>query len=352
LGLRRNDVGHIHLGVEPRRSGMGVRLWRVHAESGRGVRVHGASPHRVGRDDREHRDGLQREWQFGKGRVGDAGAVRRGGSLGNPEAFDELVRLTAPRVEYRDDWWPSFDWLTTAGSAETMAGAPPGAGVNVLGRQRIGPFDVTRLAANDPAVLANWLSDNGFPSPDGLEQNLARYVADRWELVAIKLAPAEATGTLTGQLQPLTLSFTSDRVIYPMRLSRSAKLPQTVDLYVLADHRMDPSAVPVAHDKPALEFAGRLDPTTAALPLQPYLAKGEFLTRWSNSLAQPDLIDGDYMFSQADIDTPYQDVVYVTRDRGAITGLILVVALGLGTVMPAIVVASRRRRSRTHLLSA
>jgi hypothetical protein len=110
-----------------------------------------------------------------------------------------------------------------------MAGAPPGAGVNVLGRQRIGPFDVTRLAANDPAVLANWLSDNGFPSPDGLEQNLAPYVADRWELVAIKLAPAEATGTMTGQLQPLTPSFTPDRVIFPMRPSRSAKLPQTVD---------------------------------------------------------------------------------------------------------------------------
>jgi hypothetical protein len=57
-------------------------------------------------------------------------------SLGEPEAFDELVRLTAPRIEYRDHWWPSFDWLTMAGSAETMAGAPPGAGVNVLGRQR------------------------------------------------------------------------------------------------------------------------------------------------------------------------------------------------------------------------
>jgi hypothetical protein len=142
-----------------------------------------------------------------------------------------------------------------------MAGAPPGAGVNVLGRQRIGPFDVTRLAANDPAVLANWLSDNGFPSPDGLEQNLAPYVADRWELVAIKLAPAEATGTLTGQLQPLTLSFTSDRVIYPMRLSRSAKLPQTVDLYVLADHRMDPAPYPSpSTSRPSSSQAGSTRP--------------------------------------------------------------------------------------------
>jgi hypothetical protein len=102
----------------------------------------------------------------------------------------------------------------------------------VLGRQRIGPFDVTRLAANDPAVLANWLSDNGFPSPDGLEQNLAPYVADRWELVAIKLAPAEATGTMTGQLQPLTPSFTPDRVIFRCALHgrRNYRRPSTLHI--------------------------------------------------------------------------------------------------------------------------
>jgi hypothetical protein len=103
----------------------------------------------------------------------------------------------------------------------------------------------------------------------------------------------DAKGELTGQLQPLTLSFKSDKVSYPMRLSRSAKQPQTIDLYVLANHRMDPTAVPVARDKPAVEFAGRLDPSDAGPALQPYLAKGAFLTRWSNSLGQPDLIDGD-----------------------------------------------------------
>lgn len=262
-------------------------------------------------------------------------------SLGDAKAFDELSRLTAPRIEYRDDWWPNFDWLSMGSGAETMAAAPPG-GVNVLDRQRIGPFDVTRLAADDPTALAKWLFENGFPNPDGLEQDLAPYIADRWELVAIKLAPAEAKGELSGQLQPLTLSFKSDTVIYPMRLSRSAKLPQTIDLYVLANHRMDPTAVPVPRDKPALEFAGRLDPANAGPALQPYLAKGAFLTRWSNSLGQPELIEGDYVFAQADGDTPYQNVVYVTRERGQYTGLILIVAVGLGAVFLAVALAKRR----------
>jgi hypothetical protein len=272
-------------------------------------------------------------------------------SPGDAKAFNELGRLTAPRIEYRDDWWPNFDWLGVGSSVETMAAAPP-SDVNVLGRQRIGPFDVTRLAADDPVTLANWLSENGFPNPDGLEQDLAPYVAGRWELVAIKLAPADANEELTGQLQSLTLTFKSDKVSYPMRLSRSAKLPQTIDLYVLADHRMDPTAVRVARDKPALEFAERLDPANAGPALSPYLAKGAFLTRWSNSLGQPDLIDGDYVFARAEADTPYQNIVYVTRDRGEYTGLILIVAVGLGAAFLVVAPTGRHRRSKAHQPSA
>ena len=155
------------------------------------------------------------------------------------------------------------------------AGAPGGAGVNVLDRQRIGPFDVTRLAADDPAALAKWLADNGFPHPDGLDENLAAYVEDRWEIVAIQLVPAADSESLTGDLQPLRLSFRSDSVVYPMRLSRSATTPQTVDLYVLADHRMDPTDVPVAGQLPSLEFGGHIEradvsphfrPTSAMAP--------------------------------------------------------------------------------------
>ena len=40
--------------------------------------------------------------------------------------------------------------------------------------------------ANDPSALAAWLADKGFPLPDGLDTNLAPYVTDGWEIVAIQ----------------------------------------------------------------------------------------------------------------------------------------------------------------------
>ena len=252
-------------------------------------------------------------------------------TLGDPEVFEELGRLTAPRVEYRDSWWPSFPWLIWAGAAPDTAGAPGGA-VDVLGRQRLGPFDVTRLAADDPTALATWLTDNGFPHPDGLDQNLAPYVADGWEVVAIQLVPAQDGAPLTGDLQPLRLSFASDSVIYPMRLSRSATNPQNVDLYVLAEHRMDPTAVPVADEKPSLEFAGPLRNADISPALAEYVGDAAFLTRWKNTIFDTVSIDGDYVFEQAPSDSAYQQVIYRTRDRGDLTGLILLGVLGVGAV--------------------
>jgi Uncharacterized protein conserved in bacteria (DUF2330) len=264
-------------------------------------------------------------------------------SLGDPETFRELGRLTAPRVEYRDSWWPTFSWLSADESLDAGA-APSGVGVNVVGRQRIGPFDVTRLAANDPSELAKWLADNGFPHPDGLDENLAPYIADRWEIVAIQLVPADQGATLTGDLQPLRLSFESDAVVYPMRLSRSATMPQTVDLYVLADHRMDPKSVPVAGQNPSLQYAGLVEGADVSPALADYVGDGAFLTRWNDDIGEPALINGDYVFEQPASDTTYQQVIFRTRDRGDITGLILLAALGFGVVVGVVVLVRRKAR--------
>jgi len=168
-------------------------------------------------------------------------------------------------------------------------------------------------------------------------------VADRWEIVAIQLAPADQGAPLTGGLQPLRLSFRSDTVVYPMRLSRSATMPQYVDLYVLADHRMDPTAVPVAGYKPTLEFAGHIGPDVAP-PLAPYVGDGAFLTGWSDHIYDPAYIDGDYVFERAASDTPYQQVIYRTRNHGDITGLILIAALGSAVVVIVVVLARRARK--------
>lgn len=247
-------------------------------------------------------------------------------TLGDGAAFDELARLTAPRIEYRDSWWPSFKWLAMGAGPVTDAAAP-GGGVSVLDQQRIGPFDVTRLAADDPAALAGWLAGHGFPHPPGLDQNLAPYLADRWEIVAVQLAADTPDDALTGTLQPLRLTFASERAVYPMRLSRSASTPQSVDLYVLADHRMDPSAVPVAGNTPTLRFAGALAPAQVSPALAPFVGDGAFLTRWSNQIDDPVAITGDYAFAPAAADTEYRQVIYRERDRGNVTGAALLIAI-------------------------
>jgi hypothetical protein len=161
------------------------------------------------------------------------------------------------------------------------------------------------------------------------------------------LASADGGEALTGDLQPLRLSFASDALVYPMRLSRSAKVPQTVDIYVLADHRMDPTSVPVAGAMPTLQFAGQLDDATAATELEPYLAKGTYLTRWNDFIREPQSIDADYAFTRAAADTPYQQVRYVTRHHGDITGLILVALAGLG-VLTLVILLIRRRGAATR----
>lgn len=261
-------------------------------------------------------------------------------TLGDAAVFDELARITAPRVEYRDSWWPTFDWLTegSRGALES-AGARPG-GVKVLSNQRIGPFDVTRLAGDDPAALAGWLTAKGFLHPDGLDANLAPYVAAGWEIVAIQLTPDAAGATLSGTLQPLRLSFASDKAVYPMRLSRSATAPQSVDLYVLADHRIDPSALPVPGNAPTLQYAGPVD----APALADY--RGRYLTRWTNYLGEPHRIDGDYVFARAATDSDYAQVIYRTRNRGDVTGLALIAAALGGVVLVAALWWRRRRQAR------
>ena len=256
-------------------------------------------------------------------------------TLGEAEVFDELRRLTAPRVEQRESWWPTFSWLMAGATAPDTAGAPRGAPVDVLSNQRIGPFDVTRLAADDPTALATWLSDKGFPHPDGLDRNLAPYLADGWEVVAIQLVPAGQDESLSGDLQPLRLSFATDSLVYPMRLSRSATMPQFVDLYVLADHRMDPTATPVADVQPTLSFAGRVEKADVSAALAPYVGDGAFLTQWTDHILDPAAIDGDYAFAPASTDSAYQQVIYRTRNRGDITGLLVLAAVVAGGVVVA-----------------
>ncbi|MCJ1676695.1 DUF2330 domain-containing protein [Streptomyces sp. APSN-46.1] len=231
--------------------------------------------------------------------------------LGNAELFDQLSRLIRPERKTRTYFWPrGRDWPFSSGDRDGAGAALPGAGdpaVGVVGREQLGDFDVARLTATDPDALRDWLEDNGFKLPDRLATELRPYVDQKWEYVAVRLAPRQQGKPLRGDLDPLRIRFDSDRLVYPMRLSRMAKSPQSLGLFVLADHRMEPSS-PIGGDAPKVLFAGTVAPQGGLAELTG--GKSAFLTAIDQRFPEPGRIDGDHELRAAPADTPYRRAVY------------------------------------------
>ncbi|MET9675666.1 DUF2330 domain-containing protein [Streptomyces sp. NPDC006482] len=235
-------------------------------------------------------------------------------SLGDPALFDELDRLTEPEQRDRFHFWPrGDDWPFSDGYGDGAGAAPPGsgAGVGVVGRERLGPFDVARLTATDPDALGDWLRANGFELHERLTGALRPYVERTWEYVAVRLAPEEKDTALSGELTPLRITFASPELVYPMRLSRLAKNAQTLGLSILADHRMEPRS-PIGGDSPEVTFAGRIDRPEGAVADLTGTARPIHLTVLEQRFPHPDRIDDDHHLRTV-ADTPYREVVYTDR---------------------------------------
>ena len=146
-------------------------------------------------------------------------------SLGDREDFAAIDRVTTPeRVE-------EYDWWTLRGMGDgATAGAPP----EVLDVVQLGPIEATTLAASDAAGLQTWLADNDYALSPAVTDLLGGYVDRGWYFVALKLT---GDAPLDGGLDPLRFTFESDTLVYPLEMSRAATSPQTVRLFVFADHR-------------------------------------------------------------------------------------------------------------------
>ncbi|MER6780889.1 MULTISPECIES: DUF2330 domain-containing protein [unclassified Streptomyces] len=272
--------------------------------------------------------------------------------LGDGEMFRQLTWLTRPEFKTRGYFWPrDRDWPFSSTTGDSVGAALPGSGdpsVGVVGRERLGDFDVARLTATDPDALRTWLEANGFKLPDGLSAELKPYVDQKWEYVAVRLAPREAGKPLKGTLDPLKIRFDSDRLVYPMRLSRLAKTPQSLGLYVLADHRMEPASA-IGGAEPKVTFAGTVTPQDGLATLTG--GKPAFLTAIDQEFPEPARIDGDHELRATAADTPYRKVIYHGEllTVGGIPAWLLTVS-GVLAALVAAVFTLRRRKSLTRSL--
>ncbi|WP_438294090.1 DUF2330 domain-containing protein [Streptomyces sp. HUAS TT7] len=275
--------------------------------------------------------------------------------LGDRRLFDQLEELSEPVNRTRSYFWPrNGDWpfsmsRSVGDGAPNAAAKPP---VEVVGRERLGPFDVARLTATDPTALRDWLTRNGFQLPPALATELRPYVDQRWEYVAIRLAPDRPGQALGGSLDPLSLTFTSDRPIYPMRLSRLAKTPQTLNLYVLANHRMETTSR-IGGATPETLFAGRINHPTGSLADLAGRDNPVYLTAMTQYFRHPDEITGDHELKPSANDTPFQQTRYtdelmtlggVPAWLSTVGGVLVVLGVGAG-----LAVRARVRRRTTAL---
>ncbi|WP_052499065.1 DUF2330 domain-containing protein [Streptomyces vietnamensis] len=267
--------------------------------------------------------------------------------LGDPALFDELDRLAEPEQRDRYYFWPrGGDWPFDVTNGDGAAAAPPGAGsgVGVVGRERLGPFDVARLTATDPEALGDWLHTNGFELPERLTGALRPYVERKWEYVAVRLAPQEQGAILYGELTPLRIAFASPELVYPMRLSRLARTPQTLGLYVLAEHRMEPRS-PIGGDRPEVTFADRIERPEGAVAGLTGDAPVR-LTILEQHFPHPERIDDDHHLRTV-ADTSYREIEYTDRLLTIGGGIpVWLLAVGAGLLSAALfAVRVKRRRS-------
>lgn len=245
--------------------------------------------------------------------------------------FADLEAMAAPRVEYDYTWWPEG-----GGAAGADAGVEPVGGVEVLDTVPLGPLEATVLSATDADGLTDWLRENDYVMSDPMADALSPYVSEGWYFVAIRMVAEQ--GTLTGQVQPVHLSFAAGSLIYPMRISAAAQTPQLVTTYVIADG-------PVRHTDPTvtttpgeLRFAGPIDTDLRTSPTWDELAAtGDYLTVMDYEFEDPARqVISDFTFASAPDVADHQEVVVQTRMRmiaGLPAGPVLLVLGVVGLVV-------------------
>lgn len=115
--------------------------------------------------------------------------------------------------------------------------------VKVLESGVVGSLDYKVIEANDAEALFTWLKDNKY-AYSGDRETLDFYVKKRWYFTVMKIDPKQmkkrADGTYAGEVTPTRFTFESDKLIYPLRITRISVKDKTDALfYIQAPEKMD-----------------------------------------------------------------------------------------------------------------
>ncbi len=132
---------------------------------------------------------------------------------------------------------------TKTQEAEQKAQADPKSTVRVLETGVVGSLDYKIIEAGRADDLFNWLKDNQYQY-SGDEATLQHYIQRKWIFTVMKIDTMQMKrnkdGTFAGDVTPTRFQFTSDQLVYPLKITQISVRERTEALfYIQAPFKVD-----------------------------------------------------------------------------------------------------------------
>jgi hypothetical protein len=167
------------------------------------------------------------------------------------KCFYELSKYTQ---EHFENAWQHGGTLSASRSKDENEKPEP---VTVIETKTVGAYEVAVLSTKDAGALGKWLAANQFYFPANKTDVLDSYVKQQWYFIAVKINLAKGEGfqlvtespkgrevpksnystglkLANGELNPLQISFASERCVFPLKISSVNGQSSEVQIYVLS----------------------------------------------------------------------------------------------------------------------
>ena len=127
---------------------------------------------------------------------------------------------------------------SSGGYADAGTASP---GVTVTKQEVVGPYETVQLKATDANALQVWLAANGFNVPPDVKPVVDKYVAEKFDFLALKLIP----GKLVKDMRPVRVTTTGASAVLPLRMvAAGTGATVGVSLWVLGEGRYETQNFP------------------------------------------------------------------------------------------------------------
>lgn len=123
-----------------------------------------------------------------------------------------------------------------------------GGGVVVIKKETVGPYETVQLKvvpddgqAPNPAVLNEWLGQNGYSLPEDIKPVIAKYVEEKFNFLALKLKP----GAGVQAMRPVRITTKGAGAVLPLRMVAAGTGANVgITLWVVSEGRYEPQNFP------------------------------------------------------------------------------------------------------------